>query len=344
MSASTSPPMSTPAAPETITTLPKPTTALQRFQSRHGWLVAIAALLVVMLFWRASQVPVFGGFQVRTITAGTLSLALLAMAIGVVIITGGFNFAVGSMVVFINCFSAWLMKDKGLVACLAIAVLSILLSVVLSAIMGWISVVSGVPDIIVTLAISFMLPGVALLILGGPGGGTSPDFVNLVVGGFSNPWPSLIWLVLAIALVWIPVSRSRFGKALYAVGSSRAAAFLAGVDVGRTRIKAYALSGLFCGLAGVVTTAYTASGEPRASIGLGMLLNAVAAVVLGGVALQGGVGGMVGPVLAAFVLSLIPAIMLGLGVDPNTAETVRGIILIVVVLVGGWLQMRRSRA
>ncbi len=336
--------MSTVPVQDSVTSLPTPSTTFQRFRRRHGWLLTIAVILVGMLVWRAGQIPVFGGFAVRTITAGTLSLALVSIALGVVILTGGFNFAVGSMVVFINCFSAWLMQGKGLAACLLVAVLAIALSVVLSALMGWISVVSGVPDIVVTLAVSFMLPGAALLLLGGPGGGTSPEFVDLVVGGLANPWPSLCWLVASIGLIWIPLARSRFGKALYALGSSKQAAFLAGVDVGRTRIKAYALSGLFCGLAGVATTAYTASAEPRASTGLGMLLSAVAAVVLGGVALQGGTGGMAGPVLAAFILSLIPAVMLGMGVDPNTAETVRGVILIIVVLVGGWLQAQRRSA
>ncbi|MER6564344.1 ABC transporter permease, partial [Streptomyces sp. NPDC001027] len=243
--------MSTMSVQDSVTSLPTPSTAFQRFRRRHGWLLTVASILVIMLVWRAGQVPVFAGFAVRTITAGTLSLALVSIALGVVVLTGGFNFAVGSMVVFINCFSAWLMKDQGLGACLLIAVLAVALSVVLSALMGWVSVVSGVPDIVVTLAVSFILPGVALLILGGPGGGTSPDFVNLVVGGFANPWPSLCWLVAAIGLIWIPLARSRFGKALYALGSSKQAAFLAGVDVGRTRVKAYAVSGLFCGLAGV---------------------------------------------------------------------------------------------
>lgn len=327
----------------TLTKLPAPSSSFQRIRTRHGWLFTITVLLAVMFIWRASQIPNFGGFQIRTITAGTLSLGLLAMAAGVVILTGGFNFAVGAMLVFINCFSAWLMQDKGLLACLGVAALSVLLAIVISAIMGWISVVSGVPDMVVTLAVSFILPGAALLILGGPGGGTSPEFVNVVVGGFSNPWPSLLWMIVALAVIWYPISRSRIGKALYAVGSNRQAAYLSGVDVGRTRIIAYAISGLFSGLAGVVTTAYTASGEPRASIGLGMLLSAVAAVVLGGVLLSGGVGGLVGPVIAAFILSLIPAIMLGLGVDPNIAETVRGFILIIVVMVGGWLQLRRSK-
>lgn len=330
-----------PPALVSTTSLPVPSTPLQRFRERYGWVVAIAVLLIVLVFWRASQLPMFGGFAVRTITAGSLSLALVAVALGVVVITGGFNFAVGSMVVFINCFSAWLMEGQGLVACLLIALLSIVLAVVVSALMGWISVISGVPDIVVTLAMSFILPGVALMILGGPGGGTSPEFVSLIVGDFSNPLPSLLWLIVPLLLVWFPLSRSRYGKALYAIGSDKQAAFLAGVNVGRTRVLAYAVSGFFCGLAGIVTTAYTASGEPRASIGLGLLLSAVAAVVLGGIALQGGTGGMIGPVLAAFILSLIPALMLGLGIDPNTAETVRGVILIIVVLIGGWLQTRR---
>ena len=75
-----------------------------------------------------------------------------------------------------------------------------------------------------------------------------------------------------------------------------------------------------------------------------VILTALAAAVLGGVALTGGVGGLSGPVLAALCLSLIPAIMLGLGWDPSNAETARGVIIIFVVLVGGLLQSRRKRA
>lgn len=326
-----------------LTKLPERTPRFTKLRNRHGWLAAIAVLLIIMVAWRASQVPVFGGFQVRTITAGTLAIALLAMGQAVVVISGGFNMAIGAMLVFTNCFSAWLMQGRSFLACIIIALGTIALSAAISAAMGAFSVYSGVPDMIVTLAMSFVLPGAALLILGGPGGGTHQSFVNLVVGGFSDPLPSIGWMLFALVVLWLPLSRSRLGKSIYAVGSNRQAAFLAGVNVGRTRVMAYVYSGIFAGMAGVATTAYTASGEPRAAIGMGMLMNAVAAVVLGGVALSGGVGGMTGPVLAACVLSLIPAIMLGLGMDPNTAETVRGMILIGVVLMGGWLQIRRSK-
>ena len=106
---------------------------------------------------------------------------------------------------------------------------------------------------------------------------------------------------------------------------------------------AYSIGGFFSGAAGLVTTAYTGSGEPRASIGAIATLGSVAAVVLGGVALTGGVGGLVGPVLAAMCLTLIPPIMLGLGWDPNYAEVARGVIIIAVVMVGGLLTYRRRR-
>lgn len=326
-----------------ITPPPSPTRTTVLLQ-RHGWLIGVVVLLAAMTMWRAMQVPVFGGFQIRTITAGSMALALLAMSLAVVVISGGFNLAVGSTMVLANCFSAWLMEDKGLVECVLIAILTVVLAALISAGMGWFSVWSGVPDIIVTLAMTFTLPGIALWILGGPGGGTSDQFSTLITGTFSQPLPSIAWLTAFLVLIWLPFSRSRAGLAVYAVGSNRQAAFLAGVSIMRARVNAYLLSGVFAGLAGVVTTSFTASADPQMSIGLGMLLSAVAAVVLGGVALTGGVGGMVGPALAALALGLIPALMLGLSLDPNLAEVIRGIIIISVVMVGGWIQFRKRRA
>jgi ribose transport system permease protein len=244
--------------------------------------------------------------------------------------------------VLVNCVSAVWMKDAGLAGCLLFAVVAVAVAVAISTLVGLVITTSGIPDIIVTLAASFSLAGVALFVLKSPGGGTATSFQNLVVGGFSDVLPSILWIVAALVLVWLPLRRSRTGLAIYAVGSNRNAAFLSGVRIGRTRVVAYAIGGLLAGVAGIVTTAFTGSGEPRASIGSTATLNSVAAVVLGGVALSGGVGGLVGPVLAAMCLTLIPAIMLGLGWDPSYAETARGVLIIVVVLVGGLLQTRRK--
>jgi ribose transport system permease protein len=325
----------------TTTRLPEPSSQLSRLAHRYGWTAGVAVLLAVLLGWRISQLPDFGDFEIRTITAGTMSLAFLAMAQAVIVISGGIDLSVGSMMVLANCLSAMWMEDQDLAACLALAVLVLVVTTALSTVTGVIITASGVPDIIVTLAASFILAGLALFAIGGPGGGTSPDFQEILAGGLSNYWPSILWMVGAIVLVWIPLRRSRLGLAIYALGSNRKSAFLSGVRIARTRVLAYSIGGLFAGFAGLVVTASTGGGEPRATIGTNATLNSVAAVVLGGVALTGGVGGLVGPVLAALCLTLIPAIMLGLGWDPSNAETARGVIIILVVLVAGLLQSRK---
>lgn len=327
----------------TATTVPPPTPRLVRFRQDHGWTVGVGLLLVAMVALRAAQIPSFGGFELRSLTAGTLMLALLAMAQGVVVISGGINLAVGALMVLANCVSAFLMEGQPLAACLLIAAGTVVAIALLSAAMGWIVVVSGLPDIVVTLALHFVFVGLALVVLGGPGGGTAPEFSQLIVGGFSNPWPALAWLVAIYGLIWVPFRRSRAGIALYAIGSDRQAAFLAGVVVRRARITAYLLSGVFAGFGGVATTALLGSGSPEESIALGALLSSVAAVVLGGVALSGGVGDLLGPVLAAFALTLIPAILLSLGVDSNMAVLLEGAIIIVLVMLGALLETRRRR-
>ncbi len=324
-----------------VTTLPEPSSQFSRFARRHGWTVGVAVLLVVLVAWRASQIPDVNGFAIRTVTAGSMSLAFLAMAQSVIVISGGIDLSVGAKMVFANCLSAMWMEDKGLAACLALGLAVVLLTTALSTLTGLITTVSGVPDIIVTLAASFMLSGLSLFIIGGPGGGTSADFQRVVAGSLSDFWPSVLWTVGAVVLISIPLRRSRGGLAIYAIGSDRKAAFLSGVAVARTRVNAYTIGGFLAGFAGVITTAYTGGGEPRATIGANATLNSVAAAVLGGVALAGGVGGLTGPVLAALCLSLIPAIMLGLGWDPSNAETARGVVIILVVLVAGLLQSRR---
>ncbi len=266
------------------------------------------------------------------------------MAQSVIVIGGGIDLSVGAQMVFANCLSALWMEDRGFGACLGIAVAVLAINVMIAAVIGGIITVSGVPDIIVTLAASFTISGLALFIIGGPGGGTSIDFQHFVAGRLDSFWPSVLWIVGALVVVWIPLRMSRLGLAIFAIGSDRKAAFLSGVSIARTRVVAYAFGGLFAGFAGLVITASTGGGEPRATIGANATLSSVAAAVLGGVALTGGVGGLVGPVFAALCLTTIPAIMLGLGWDPSNAETARGVIIILVVLVAGLLQARRRTA
>ena len=111
-----------------VTTLPEPSSQFSRFARRHGWTVGVAVLLVVLSLWRASQIPDVNGFAIRTVTAGSMSLAFLAMAQSVIVISGGIDLSVGAKMVFANCLSAMWMEDKGLAACLALGLAVVLLT------------------------------------------------------------------------------------------------------------------------------------------------------------------------------------------------------------------------
>jgi ribose transport system permease protein len=318
--------------------------AAGRLARRHAWTAAVIAFFALLLAWNASQTRNFGAFEIQTLLASTLPLAYLAMAQSVVVIGGGIDLSVGAMLVLVNCLSARFMEGTDLGGSLLVAAGCLVVATALGALIGLVITVSKVPDIIVTLAASFVLGGAALFVLHTPGGGTSTGFQALVLGSGSAWWPALLCLLAPLLLVWVPLRRSRTGIAIYALGSDRNAAYLSGVNPLRTRVVAYAVDGLLCGLAGLATTAFTAGGSPQSTIAMNATLNSVAAIVLGGVALSGGVGGLVGPIFAVWSLYLIPNIMLGLGVDPSYGEVVKGVVVVLVVLAGGLLRARRNRA
>jgi ribose transport system permease protein len=309
----------------------------------HAWTAAVIVFFAVLLAWNASQTRNFGAFEIQTLLASTLALAYLTMAQSVVVIGGGIDLSVGALLVLANCLSARLMEGSGFGESLLVAAGCLAVTAALGALTGLVITVSRIPDIIVTLATSFVWGGAALFVLRTPGGGTSEGFQALVLGSGSNWWPALACLLVPL-LAWLPLRRSRAGIAVYALGSSRDAAYLSGVDPLRTRVLAYTVSGLLCGLAGLATTAFTGGGSPQSTIAMNATLASVAAIVLGGVALGGGVGGLVGPVVAVWCLYLIPNIMLGLGVDPSYGEVVKGVVVVLVVLLGGLLRARRIRA
>jgi ribose transport system permease protein len=226
---------------------------------------------------------------------------------------------------------------------IAVVIGVILLGMVLGAINGGLVVLTRVPDIVVTLAMLFVWAGCALLVLKTPGGGSALWLKDLVNGPLGNEWvpKAAVLLFVAVALIWTPVRRSRLGLSLFAVGSDRLAAFRSGVSVGRTKIAAYTLGGLFSALGGLSLTASTGIGTPVPGP---YTLLSVAAVVLGGVSLAGGRGGIVGPIIAVVILQLLRTDMTFLRVDPNLAVVAQGIILIGVVMIGTLIQMRRVRA
>src|SRR5439155_1101623 len=161
--------------------------------------------------------------------------------------------------------------------------------------------------------------GLALLVLAKPTPGIPLDFQNLAQGSTFSPWvPNALLVLLVIPLVWIPLRRSRAGLAIYAVGSDRNAAFRSGVNLGWSRLLAYAVCGFFAACGGLALSMTTGVGTPLA--GTYYTLSGVSAIVLGGVSLAGGRGGMLVPVAAAYILVLIPGVPIYPWIDLSVAN------------------------
>jgi ribose transport system permease protein len=261
----------------------------------------------------------------------------------VIIISGGIDLSLGVMVAVVNVLAAKYMEDTSFATALLIALGLMVVGILLGTINGLLIVLSAVPDIVVTLAMSFVWGGVALLILRTPGGGAPTDFQALGTGSFVSDWVPAGAVIVAIVLlaVWMPIRWRRPGFAIYAIGSNRDRAYLSGVNVSVTRVLAYSVGGFFAAMAGLALTATTGIGTPYS--GNFITLNSVAAAVLGGVSLAGGKGGLVGPVAAAFCLTLVPAIMVFQGIDPNYSQVIQGALIVIVVMIAGLLLLRERR-
>jgi len=304
---------------------------------RHGWTVGVFLLLLALvLYWRTTTALPWGPFDVQSVAIDALPLALVACGQAIVIISGGIDLSVGAMMSFVNVVAARWMINMSFTQAILFGLLLVLGAAIAGALTGLAIVVTGVADIIVTLAMLFVWGGAALAVLTIPGGGTPLHFQTIVtVDTIGTKWfPSAILILLLIyAVLWLPFRRSRLGLALYAVGSNRNAAYLAGLNVSRMRIIAYAFSGAFAALGGLALTSASGIGDPHS--GDIYTLNSVAAAVLGGVSLLGGVGGLIGPIAAAFVLTLVKTVLIIKGVDQNWAQVIQGTLIVVVMMIGG---------
>jgi ribose transport system permease protein len=313
------------------------------FARRNAWTLGLLGILALLLVFTRIIQPTYGVTGIQGLAISVLPLALAAAAQAVVVISGGIDLSIGSMMALTSVVSAVLMQDQPPEVGVAVVIGVLLLGLLLGAVNGTLAVITRVPDIVVTLAMSFVWAGCALLVLRTPGGAASQWLKDLVTGSIGNEWipRAAVVLVVVVALVWLPVRSSRLGLSIYAIGSNRLAAFRSGVAVGRTRILAYMVMGLFAAFGGLSLTASTGIGTPVPGP---YTLLSVAAVVLGGVSLAGGRGGVFGPIIAVVILQLIRTDMTFLNVNTNLATVLQGLILIGVVMIGSLIQLRRARA
>lgn len=309
------------------------------FLRRHAWVAGLVVLLVLLLGLTKLIQPGFGASGLESLARAALPFAFATAGMAVVVIAGGIDLSVASMMAVCAVTAAVLTETIGGVPATGV---TLLVGLGMGAVNGGLIVLTRVPDIVVTLAMLFVWEGVALLILDAPGGAIAGWLKDSISGFFPALGLPNAFLVICVcvALVWIPLRRSRLGLWIYATGSDERAAFRSGVSVGWTRVAAYGICGLFCALGGLGLVALTGIGEPVPGP---YLMASVAAVVLGGVVLGGGKGGLLGPIIAVFILRIIRTILTLGAVDPNVTTIVEGVIMVGVVMFGALVTTRGGK-
>ncbi len=318
----------------------------RRWLRRHGWTTGIWLLFLALIAYYSTLIPSFGSFQVASIVNNGTPFVFLAAAQAIIVIAGGIDLGVGSMLVLASVTAARFMEGQPLEVTLLIAIVVLAAAALLNAGVGWIITVSKVPDIVVTLGSLYVFQGMALWMLPNPGGGTSEGFRFLFTGSSTgigdNPWPAAAMITVTILAVAWWMGKTRSGLSLYAVGSDTTAAYLSGIRAARVKILSYAVGGAFAALAGLATTAIAGRGNAT-TFGGNLTLNSVAAIVLGGVALTGGIGSVIAVIPAGLILFFLNPILSAMGVDPNRAQIIQGLLIVTVMMVTGLLEWRRQR-
>ncbi len=222
---------------------------------------------------------------------------------------------------------------------------AILVATVLGAVDGLLANLLEVPLIIVSLGTLSVFRGLGLIlsnarpITGMPR--HHPFFA--IFGGDLLGVPTTVWLLIGVGIVLhITFGRTRFGAIVRAIGSNQAAARFIGLRVALYRVATAALVGLLCGLSGVLTLAFFKAADP--TLGVGMELQVVAAVVIGGTSLAGGSGSLVGAFIGVLLISIIASGLVFFGISANWAQFVTGVFILAAIALDRFIKRRRARA
>lgn len=328
----------------TAATLPtqKPGGGLKRLVERYPLLPALLIALVLLALNGLYQPRSVSFIGITGLVKTYLALMLLAVAQTYVVYAGDIDLSVGAIVSLVNVVIVVMMEKMGgsgfsLVAALGVGLLTGLACGIVN---GIVVAALRLQAIVATFATSIFFTGLALYVM--PVAGTpAPATFWRTYGGRFFEIPFVFYAAVVLAVVLYLLARTRLSTQLLAVGDDAQAAFQSGLPVTRIRIQGYALCGLFAALAAFCITGDTASGDPL--VGGKMTLFSVAAVVLGGSALSGGFGTVVGSIIGALIIGLINSLVFFVGTPSEWQNLVQGL-AILVALMAGVLVGRRARA
>jgi simple sugar transport system permease protein len=290
-------------------------------------LLAIIVLLYIA-FWATASGFLTLGNQLN-ILRDSASIGIAAWGATLVIIAGEIDVSVGPAVAVLSVFLAYMMRwgfPVGLAILITLAVGAATISTA-----GFLRAFFNVPSFVATLGLWSALRGLALFVTNAlPVTFPDNDFLDTIGDEiFGVPVAAIVMLVLFVIFVFV-TRKTAFGRSVYAIGGNANAAYLSGIKVARIRVLLFAIAGLLAAVTAVMLTARLGSGNADSADGLEF--DVIAAVVVGGTALSGGRGSVIGTLLGVLVITLIGNGLVLLGINPFFQQVVRGVIIVAAVL------------
>lgn len=306
----------------------------------HESILFLLIILLVIIF--SSLTPTFMSYyNIRSSLLAMVTTGLVAIGQTLVLITGGFDLSVGSIFVF-SGISAGMLLNMGVPVIIAIF-LALIIGGFIGLFNGLIIAKIGVNPFIVTLATMTAIRGAVLAITTGQVIGGLPKSFNFIGQGDLLGLPFAVWVLLFLILLGEILLRKHYLlRKIFYVGSNERAAEVSPINVDRVKISVFVASGVFSALAGIISTARM--GSIMATAGSGVNLDSIAAAVIGGVALGGGTGSILGAFLGVGLLTIIMNFLLLIGVSPYWQNLFSGLILLVVVIISVLTQRKTVTA
>lgn len=304
---------------------------------QYGIFVAFMVICLILSF----VAPQFLTISNWTIIITQVSInALLAFGVTFVIITGGIDLSLGSIVAVTGIVAASLAHPDTYPVIMPI-LMGLFSGLLMGAFNGFVITQSKIAPFIVTLGTMTIGRGLALILSKGRPISNLSDSFNFIGGGnvLGIPFPIIV-LIIAFSICYIILKKTILGRYIYAVGGNEQAAKASGINVNQIKLAVYSICGLLSGLAGILLTSRITTGQPNA--GVGFELDAIAAAIIGGTSTSGGTGTMMGTLVGALLIGVINNGLDLLNVTSYYQQVVMGVIIIGAVVLDSWNQKRNT--
>lgn len=288
-----------------------------------------AVLLLLIFFFSITSKSFLVPSNLFNIARQISMLGIAAVGMAFVLLIGGIDLSIGSLITLVNIVAAWMMVNANVNPVLA-SFTALAMSTAIGFVNGWIIANVKMPPLIVTLGTMTIIEGIAYLICKGIPIFGFPKSFAVIGQGYIGPIPIPVIIMIVIFLIGsFILNKSYFGRYFYAVGGNEEAANLSGINVKHIKYLVYTLSGLFAGIAGVVMLSRTNSGQALA--GKGFEFDVLTAVVLGGVSINGGFGKISNVVAGVLILGVLSNGLVLLNVSQYVQMLTKGIVLVLAV-------------